>query len=100
MTTNSQAMPAVAGNGNVIRPQGVWIVAGGLAVAGLALAGSLAWQAAPGAPVAAQAQPEEVLLPAKPLVSAKPPAAPATAPKPPAAPFGGSEPHAVGCVGA
>jgi outer membrane lipoprotein SlyB len=76
MTTNSQAMPAVAGNGNVIRPQGVWIVAGGLAVAGLALAGSLAWQAATGTPASAQAQPEEVILPAKPVVAAKPAAAP------------------------
>jgi len=71
MTTNSQALPAVAGHGNVIRPQGVWIVAGGLAVAGLALAGSLAWQAATGSPASAQAQPEEVILPSKPVVVAK-----------------------------
>lgn len=81
MTTNSQALPAAAaaGHGNVIRPQGVWIVAGGLAVAGLALAGSLAWQAATGAPASAQAQPpEEVILPAKPVAAAKP----AVAPKP------------------
>lgn len=81
MTTNSQALPAVAaaGHGNVIRPQGVWIVAGGLAVAGLALAGSLAWQAATGSPASARAQqPEEVILPAKPAATAKP----AVAPKP------------------
>lgn len=72
MTTNSQTIPAVAGNGNVIRPHGVWIVAGGLAVAGLALAGSLAWQAATGEPVAAQAQqPEEVILPAAPAAAPK-----------------------------
>ena len=76
MTTNSQALPAVAGHGNVIRPQGVWIVAGGLAVAGLALAGSLAWQAATGSPASAQAQPEEVILPSKPVVVAKPAASP------------------------
>lgn len=81
MTTNSQALPvaAAAGPGNVIRPQGVWIVAGGLAVAGLALAGSLAWQAATGAPASARAQPpEEVILPSKPVAAAKP----AVAPKP------------------
>lgn len=79
MTTNSQVLPAVAaaGQGNVIRPQGVWIVAGGLAVAGLALAGSLAWQAATGASASARAQPpEEVILPSKPAAAAKPVVAP------------------------
>ena len=83
MTSTSQAMPAVAAPGHVIRPQGVWIVAGGLAVAGLALAGSLAWQAATGSPVSSQAQPEEVILPSKPVVVAKPTASlkPAASPK-------------------
>ena len=85
MTSTSQAMPAAAAPGHVIRPQGVWIVAGGLAVAGLALAGSLAWQAATGAPVASHEQPEEVILPSKPVVAAKP-AKPAESPKLAAAP--------------
>jgi outer membrane lipoprotein SlyB len=87
MTSNSQTLPAAtpAGAGPTIRPQGVWIVAGGLAVAGLALAGSLAWQAATGAQIGAQtaaqtATPhppqEEIIQPAQPMATAKQTAAP------------------------
>jgi outer membrane lipoprotein SlyB len=61
----SVALPpaAAAASRNRIRPHGVWAVAGSLAVAGLALAGVLTWQAATGSesggtsPSALQAQP-------------------------------------------
>lgn len=51
MTAHSPSLPppsAAAAAGNRIRPHGVWAVAGSLAVAGLALAGMLTWQAATG----------------------------------------------------
>jgi outer membrane lipoprotein SlyB len=75
----SMALPSAAAtaSGNRIRPHGVWAVAGGLAVAGLALAGVLTWQAATGSesggasPSALQAQPAAQAAGAK-AAAAKP----------------------------
>lgn len=47
-TPSVVAPVAASPSRNTIRPYGVWVVAGGLAVAGLALAGVLSWQAASG----------------------------------------------------
>jgi outer membrane lipoprotein SlyB len=58
MTAHSPSLTppsaAAASSGNRIRPHGVWAVAGSLAVAGLALAGVLTWQAATGSESGAQ----------------------------------------------
>src|SRR5262245_43471260 len=52
MTTDTQALSTARSHS--VRPYGVWIVAGALAVAGLALAGVVSYQAASGSESDAQ----------------------------------------------